>query len=300
MQTWARPFAQGAQRGVALVLGELAGQCDGVKAARQQAGMQMADGIARRAEHQGAGIMQAQQVDEADLDLMPGNADGAIFDIGMRLVAGDGIDAQRVLLVFARQGGDFFGDGGGEEQRAAGFRRGAQDELQLVLEAEIEHLVGFVEHDDFAFVELEGAAVDMVLQPARRADDHVAAGGERTLLTPSIHAANAGHDAPAGGFIKPGKFRMDLQGEFAGGGDDQHHRQDRRRQALRLAHNGGGQGQAVSHCFSRAGLRGDQQIAVIGFGCEHGELYGGGFIVAARQQGAGERRIFDGERHGGS
>ena len=77
-----------------------------------------------------------------------------------------------------------------------------QNEFELVLEAEIEHLVGFIEHDDFTFIELEGAAVDVVLQPARRADDHVAAGGERALLTPSIHAANAGHDAPAGGLDK--------------------------------------------------------------------------------------------------
>ena len=45
-------------------------------------------------------------------------------------------------------------DGGGEQQGAAGFGRRAQDEFQFVLEAEVEHLVGFVEHDGFAFVEL--------------------------------------------------------------------------------------------------------------------------------------------------
>ena len=58
--------------------------------------------------------------------------------------------------------------------------------------------------------------------------------------------------------------------------------------------------QAVGYCFARAGLCGDQQITIIGFRCEHGKLDRGGFIVAARQQGAGERGIFDGERHGGS
>ena len=48
-------FAQRAQGGVALGLGEFAGKGDGVKAAGQQAGMQVADGIARGAKHQARG-----------------------------------------------------------------------------------------------------------------------------------------------------------------------------------------------------------------------------------------------------
>ncbi len=140
----------------------------------------------------------------------------------------------------------------------------------------------------------------MVLQAAGGADDDVAAGGEQALLAPGVHAADAGDDAAAGLFVEPGEFGVDLQGQLARGGDDQDQGQDGVGETLGVAQNGGGEGEAKGHCFARAGLRGDQKVAVQGFRCEHGELDFGGVVIAARGQGASERRIFYGEGHGGS
>ena len=107
------------------------------------------------------------------LDLVAGDQHRAIFDVLMRLVAAAGVDAQRVLLVFAGEGGDFLGDGGGKQQRSAAAGRCLQDELQLFAEAEIEHLIRLVQHDDLAFREVQIAALDVILQPAGGADDDV-------------------------------------------------------------------------------------------------------------------------------
>ncbi len=63
--------AQRLQGGGALVLAQLAGQRDGVEAAFQQAGVQVAHRLAGGAEHQGAArLEEAQDVDDGVLDLV--------------------------------------------------------------------------------------------------------------------------------------------------------------------------------------------------------------------------------------
>ena len=51
--------------------------------------------------------------------------------------------------------------------------RGAEDRLDVLGEAHVEHLVGLVEHDHADAVELQRAAVDVVDRPAGRGDDDV-------------------------------------------------------------------------------------------------------------------------------
>ena len=57
-----------------------------------------------------------------------------------------------------------------------------ENRLDILDEAHVEHLVGLVEHHRAHLVELERAALDMVQQPAGRADHHMHAAAERAQL----------------------------------------------------------------------------------------------------------------------
>ena len=104
--------------------------------------------VAGVAEDQRAGrIHEAQQIDHGALDLVAGDADGAIFDVGMAGACRRGVAMRSAsLLVMRRQGDDGLGQGGREQQGAPICRRGFQDELQILAKAHVEHLVGFVQH----------------------------------------------------------------------------------------------------------------------------------------------------------
>ena len=92
--------AQRLQRVVAFALAEFARQRHGGKAALQQHGFQMAHRLAGVAEDQRAGrIDEAQQIDHRALDPVLGDADGAIFDIGMAAGLAARCDAKGVALV---------------------------------------------------------------------------------------------------------------------------------------------------------------------------------------------------------
>ena len=155
------------------------------------------------------------------LDIAGGDPDRAIFDIGMTAFVARDFDAKRLLLILLRQRDDAARQGRREQQRAAGVRRGLEDEFHILAKAEIEHLVGLVEHDGLQFRDVEAAAPQMIAQPTRRADHDMRARGQLALFAARIHAADAGDDARIGIVIEPGEFAMDLQGEFARRRDDQ-------------------------------------------------------------------------------
>jgi hypothetical protein len=85
-----------------------------------------------------------------------------------------------------------------EQQAAAGCRRGLQDEFEIVAKAEIEHLVGLVEHHGLQRGDVEPVALDMVAQTAGRADDDMSALIEqRCLRRGSMPPTQAMTRAPA-------------------------------------------------------------------------------------------------------
>ena len=129
-------------------------------------------------------------------------------------------------LVLFGQRDDAARQGRREQQRAALGRRGLEDEFQVLAEAEVEHLVGLVEHDRLQRRHVERGRAEMIAQPARRADHDMRARGELALLAPRVHAADAGHDARIGILIQPGQLAVHLQRQLAGRRDDQ--RQGRR------------------------------------------------------------------------
>ncbi len=118
------------------------------------------------------------------LDVVHRHANGAVLDVGVTALAAIDFDAQRVLLILLRQRDNAARQGRREQQRPALGRRGLENELQILAEAEIEHLVGLVEHDGFQLRHVEAATSQMIAEPARRADHDMRAVGEFALFAP--------------------------------------------------------------------------------------------------------------------
>ncbi len=192
------------------------------------------------------------------------------------------------------------GQGGREQQGAPFRRRGFQDELQILAEAHVQHLVGFVQHDRLERRDFQRTAFQVIAQPPRRADHDMGAGCQFAALASRVHAADAGDDARAGIAIEPGQFALHLQCQFARGRDHQRQRQAGRAHRAGAFQQGVGNRQAIGDGLARSGLGGDQQIAAFGLGLQHGGLHGGGVFIIAFGKGAGEggRRGF--ERQGNS
>ena len=129
--------------------------------------------------------------------------------------------------------------------------RQREDPLDVLEEAEVEHLVGLVEDDEPARVEHQRVARDQVLDPADGADHDVAAGAQLRLLAADRRAAEHGDDVDSLALPVGAQRLRDLDAELAGrrqhepldlvlGGIDvlEHRQPERRRLAragLRLA-----------------------------------------------------------------
>ncbi len=293
--------AQGLEGVRPLALGHLARQAYGVETALSQGAVEVAHGLARAAEHQGAaGLEETQDIDHGVLELIGRDPHGAVFDIAVRLAPADRVDADGALLVLAGEGGDVLGDGGGEEQGAPFGRRGFEDELQVLLEAEIQHLVGLVQHHDFKGRKIEVAALEVIAQASGRADDHVRAGGQIALLPPGVHPADAGDHPSAGPGVEPGQFLGHLKRQLARGRHHQHHRRACLTQPGRGAEDRGGHGQPIGHGLARTGLGGDEQVAIVGMALEHGGLDGRRLLIALIDKGLGQGGMKGREGHLGS
>ena len=84
-----------------------------------------------------------------------------------------------------------------EQRRLAAVGRHVEDALDVLEEAEVEHLVGLVEDDEAAGVEDQRRALGEVHHAADRADDDVAAGAQLRLLRADRRAAEDGDDVDA-------------------------------------------------------------------------------------------------------
>ncbi len=131
---------------------------DGIEAALAQGGVQVAHGFARvrRTPARARGIVEAQHVDDGALDVARRDADGAVFDVAVRLGragrcrcagrrAGSAWRAWRCRAAMVAENSSV--------RRVV--RRGVEDDFEVLAEAEVEHLVGFVEHGDAQVGEVE-------------------------------------------------------------------------------------------------------------------------------------------------
>ena len=168
--------AQRLQRVVALVLAMLAGQGDGVEAALDQAGVEMADIVARRAEqHRRLRLVQAQQVDHRMLDIGRRDGDRLVGDVAMAAILADRRDAQGVALVALGERDDRLrawsrrtgacGAPAGSRRESPRDPRGSPCRASRRPRRARRR----------AAREVERAALEMVAQAARRADDDMGA-----------------------------------------------------------------------------------------------------------------------------
>src|SRR6185312_10994646 len=87
-------------------------------------------------------------------------------------------------------------------------------------EAEVGHMVGFVEHGDLCACERAGVPLDQVGEPAGSCYYDVGA-AHLVDLPGDRHAAVDSHDAHADGLTQGCQYVGDLLGEFAGGYQDE-------------------------------------------------------------------------------
>ena len=130
------------------------------------------------------------------------------------LVLLDG-DALRVAEVALRERLDAARDGRGEERDLTLLRHLVQDELDVLHEPHVEHLVGFIEDHGADGGEVERASADVVHDTPGRPDDDVHAGVEASEL-PVVGLAPV--DREDGEATRPCELmdRLgDLHGQFA-------------------------------------------------------------------------------------
>jgi hypothetical protein len=126
-----------------------------------------------------------------------GHADERGIRCRWPLLAGSRLDAQGVALVALGERRRWR-SGWWPRTAACGaiLGRRVEDEFEILAEAEVEHLVGLVEHDGLGR-EVERAALDVVAQASGCADDDMGAVLEQAALGAGIHAADAGDDDAA-------------------------------------------------------------------------------------------------------
>ena len=111
---------------------------------------------------------------------------------------------------------------GGREQHRRAFRRDqARDAAQRVDEADVEHLVGLVQHQVTGLVEADRAALDQVDQAAGGRDQHVDAAREAVHLHVDRGAADHAEGADAGALGEALDVLGDLGRKLARGREDQ-------------------------------------------------------------------------------
>ncbi len=118
--------------------------------------------------------------------------------------------------------GNRLGHGRGEEQALALLGQQCGDAGQRLDEAEVHHLVGFVEHEDLDMAQGQRALIDQVEQAARRGDEHVAAAGQRAGLLADRHTAEYALNREVQILGVAAHVLGNLGGEFTRGRKHQH------------------------------------------------------------------------------
>ena len=242
--------------------------------------------------------MQAQNIDDGVFNIMRGNRNGPVFNIGVLLVAPDGLDTNGVALIAPRQHFNLARHRRREQQGLAGLRRGIENKFKVLAKTEIEHFIGLVEHDRTQLRQIKAAALKVIAQTAGRANNDMRALVQLTRFRTGVHAADAGDDARAGVCIKPRQFALDLQSQFTRRRDDQRQRRSPTLETFKRSQQGRRHGQSKRDCLARAGLRRHQQIAVGGVGVQHRHLHGGRNGIVARGKRTCERGMCRRECHG--
>ena len=249
------------QRMAPLGLGQLTGQGHHRKATVGQPAQQPVDHGAGVAEHNGIGRFKiAQHIDNSVFIIARSDRHRLIFDIAVLAFFRHGRDPLGIALIAFGQACNGRRHGGREQQCLTLIGAFAQNEFQIFAKAQIQHLIGFVQHHGAQIRQVNGAAHDMVAQTPGRRHHDMGTAVQRTTLIAHIHAAHTGGHHRAGLTIQPGQFPFDLHRQLAGWGN--HQRQWRRggSKFILCAQNRIGNGQAKPDGLTRPGLRRNQKV----------------------------------------
>ena len=194
-----------------------------------------------------------------------------LLDIGAGgVLRGDFDDFGRVHEIFGKFA-DGRGKGCGKEQGLTWLGQHLHDFADVVDETHIQHAVGFVEDDDFDFVEVDVFLFDVVKQPADGGDDDFAAGAQVGGLFVHVDAAEEDGVPQRQVFDVTLHVLVDLVGKFARRGQHEHtHGVHRGRGAgSGVAFEAFQAGQHEGGSFACAGLGGGEQVVA-------GECFGDG------------------------
>ncbi len=176
---------------------------------------------AREDERQAVRVFRKRLAQDLRLLVLAGN----VVDILLHLVGGlagrGDFHLLRVDEILAGKLGDQLGHGGREEQRLAVLRHHLGNLAQVVDEAEVEHLVGLVEHEVAGLRQRHGLAGDEVEQASGGGDEDVGAAVKHFRLLVDGGAADDGDDAQRRLFHEVAQVVGDLVHEFAGRGEDE-------------------------------------------------------------------------------
>ena len=227
----------------------------------------------------------------------------ALLDLGLLLGRAGHFDALRLVQQFAGQGAHATVEGGAEHHRLARRGQHGGDGLDVFDEAQVQHAVGFVQHQGLDLGQ-HGRHLDGdVLQATRGGDDDVSTATQALQLGLVGHAADDGaHGEARDATAQLNGHLGHLLGQLAGRGQHQADGVDRGAGETRRP-----AGAAVAALVARAGVEaaaghGRGQLVGVGFATgqdlrQHGQQEGGGLAAAGA---AGDHQVGAGqaERHG--
>ncbi len=193
---------------------------DRVAVALEHAAQPLGVGLAAD-EDQGRAELLVEQRQDAGFLVLRLDQVEPVLDAGSDLALGLQVDAHRVAHDPLHQPLDRRRHGGGEEHRLALARHVLEDALHLGQEAEIEHVVGLVEHQLLDLVELDVAALEVVIEPAGSCDHHVDATAQVVDLRFERNAADQTGGAQAVSLAEQLEEGLGLEGDLTGRGQDQ-------------------------------------------------------------------------------
>jgi hypothetical protein len=144
-----------------------------------------------------------------------------VFDVPRHLRADVHLDRLRLEHVPRGQVAHAVRDRRREEDRLPAHRCLAQDRVDVVDEAHVEHPVRLVQHEVAQSAQREPGGSDEVEQPPRCADDDVTAGGQLLLLLAAGGAAVGQHGSHAHVTAEAVRLAGHLYGQLTRRTDDQ-------------------------------------------------------------------------------
>ena len=166
-------------------------------------------------------LIIAQHIDDGILAVVGRHGQGAIFNVAVLLFFASGVDPLGIALKVFGKRCNGPGNGGGKEQGTAFLWGCAEDGFEVFAEAQVQHLIRFVQDHRFEGGDVQGALIDVIDQPARRAHHNMRAAGQRPAFVAHVHAANAGCDRGPCAGVEPFQLPLNLEGQLPCGGDYQ-------------------------------------------------------------------------------